>query len=125
MVLSAGKSFVYFARNARTVTTDLLVWYSNTQNNFSPRATIFSLHTLVSPSSRNVNYDKKNNFLGRKFLSSFYLYKFRKYRFFVIPEYIIKHPVYFNTYWLVSIIVSVELYKILEIFLLHCQKSLE
>jgi hypothetical protein len=29
--------FAYFARNARcTVTTDLLVWYSNTQNDFSP-----------------------------------------------------------------------------------------
>jgi hypothetical protein len=31
MVLSVGGSFAYFARNARcTVTTDLLVWYSNT-----------------------------------------------------------------------------------------------
>jgi hypothetical protein len=42
--------------NARcTVTTELLVWYSNTQNDFSLRAAIFSLHTLASPSGRNVN----------------------------------------------------------------------
>jgi len=55
-----GGSFVYFARNARcTVTTDLLVWYSNTQNDFSPGATICSLHTLASPSGRNVNYNEK------------------------------------------------------------------
>jgi hypothetical protein len=32
---------------------------SSTQNHFSPGATIFSLHTLASPSSRNVNYDEK------------------------------------------------------------------
>ena len=49
-----------FARNARrTVTTDLHVWYSNTQNDFFPGAAIFSLHTLASPSGRNVNYDEK------------------------------------------------------------------
>jgi hypothetical protein len=60
MVLSVDGSFAYFARNARcTVTTDLLVWYSDTQNDFSPRAAIFSLHTLASPSGRNVNYDKR------------------------------------------------------------------
>jgi len=60
MVLSVGESFAYFARNARcTVTTDLLVWYWNIQNDFSPGATIFSLHTLASPSGRNVNYDEK------------------------------------------------------------------
>ena len=36
-VLSVGGSFAYFARNARcTVTTDLLVWYSIAQNDFSP-----------------------------------------------------------------------------------------
>jgi len=50
----------YFAQNARcTVTTDLLVSYSNTQNDFSSGAAIFSLHTLPSPSGRNVNYDEK------------------------------------------------------------------
>jgi len=60
MVLSVGGSFAYFARNARcTVTTDLLVWYSNTQNDFFPGAAIFSLHTLAAPSGRNVNYDEK------------------------------------------------------------------
>jgi hypothetical protein len=55
MVLSVGGSFAYFARNALcTVTTDLIVWYSNTQNDF-----IFSLHKLASPSGRNMNYDEK------------------------------------------------------------------
>ena len=63
MVLSVGGSFAYCARNARcTVTTDLLVWYSDTQNDFSPWAAIFSLHTLASPSGRNVNYDKKTTY---------------------------------------------------------------
>jgi hypothetical protein len=60
MVLSAGGSFAYYARNARcTVTTDLLVWHSNTLNDFSPGAAIFSQHTIASPSGRNVNYDGK------------------------------------------------------------------
>jgi len=35
----------------------LTVCYSNTQNDFSPGAAIFSLHTLASPSGRNMNYD--------------------------------------------------------------------
>jgi hypothetical protein len=80
MVLSVGGSFAYFARNAYcTVTTDLLVWYSNTENNFSPGAAIFSLHTLASSSGRNVNYDEKQG-TGKPFFScSFYLYRFRKY----------------------------------------------
>ena len=43
----------------------LTVWYSKTQNHFSPGAAIFSLHTLASPSGRNVNYDE-NNLLGKK-----------------------------------------------------------
>jgi len=60
MVLSVGGSFAYFAQNAHcTVTTDLLVCYSNTQNDFPPGAAIFSLHTLASPSGRNVNYYEK------------------------------------------------------------------
>jgi len=59
MVLSVGGSFAYFARNARcTVTTDLLVPHSNTQNDFSLGAAIFSLITLASPSGRNKNYDE-------------------------------------------------------------------
>ena len=108
-VFSVGGSFTYFARNARcTVTTDLLVWYSNTQNDFSPGAAIFSLHTPVWPSGRNVNYDKKNYLLGKKFWScsfcSFYLYRFCKYVsrdfpiiiFFLIPGYIMKRPVYLS-----------------------------
>ena len=37
----------------------ITVWYSNTQNDFSPGAAIFSLHTLESPRGRNVNYDEK------------------------------------------------------------------
>jgi hypothetical protein len=69
-----------FARNARcTVTTDLFVWYSNTQNDFSPAAAISSLHTLASPSGRNVNYDEKQLTGGKKLSSSFYLYRYRKY----------------------------------------------
>jgi hypothetical protein len=57
VVLCVGRSF---ARNVRcTVTTDLLVWYSNTQNYFSPGVAIFSLHTLALPCGRNVNYDEK------------------------------------------------------------------
>ena len=57
----------------------LTVWYSNTQNDFSPRATIFSLHTPVWPSGRNVNYDKKKTCWEKIFWScSFYLYRFCK-----------------------------------------------
>jgi hypothetical protein len=79
MVLTVGESFAYIARNARcTVTTDLLAWYSNTQNDFSPGAAIFSLHTLASPSGTNVNYDEKQ-LTGEDFSCSFYLYRFRKY----------------------------------------------
>jgi len=73
MVLSVGRSFAYFARNARcTVTTDLLVWYSNTQNDFSPGAAIFSLRTLASPSGRNENYDVKQ-LTGKIFFELFLL----------------------------------------------------
>jgi hypothetical protein len=81
MVLSVDGSFAYFAQNARcTVTTDLLVWYSDKQNDFSPGAAIFSLHTLASPSNRNVNYDEKQLTGTKKCLScSFYLYRFHKY----------------------------------------------
>ena len=80
MVFSVGCPFAYFARNARcTVTTHLLVWYSNTQNDFSPEAAIFSLHTLASPSGRNVKYDEKQLTGGKKLSCSFYLYRFCKY----------------------------------------------
>jgi len=60
MVLSVGDFFAYFARNAHcTVTIDLFVWYSYTQNDFSSGRAIFSVHTLASPSGRNVNYGEK------------------------------------------------------------------
>jgi hypothetical protein len=80
IVLSAGDSFAYLARNAGcTVTKDLLVWYSNIQNDFYPQAAIFSLHTLTSPSGRNVNYDEKQ-LTGEKIFELFLLsYRFRKY----------------------------------------------
>jgi hypothetical protein len=85
MVLSVGGSFVYFARNALcTVTADLLVWYPNTQNDFSPEAAIFSLQTLASPSGRNVNYDEKQ-FTGKNnfelFLPSVQFRKYMSYGF--------------------------------------------
>ena len=82
-----GGSFAYFARNARcTANTYLLVWYSNTQNGFSPGAAIFSLRTLASPSGRNVHYDEKKLTGEKFFLScSFYLYRFRKYVFHGFP----------------------------------------
>jgi hypothetical protein len=67
MVLSVGGSYAYFAQIVRCpVTTDLLVWYSKTQNDFSPGAAIFSLHTLASHSGRNVNYDEKQLSGGKK-----------------------------------------------------------
>ena len=86
MVLSVGGSFAHFARNARcTVTTDLLVWYSNTQNGFSPGAAIFShihLHRLAAEMWTTM----KNNLLEKKILScSFYLYRFRKYLSYGFP----------------------------------------
>jgi hypothetical protein len=94
IVLSVGGSFAYFAWNARcTVTTDLLVWYSNTQNNFSPGMAIFSLYTLVSPSGRNVNYDEKQLTGKKVFVSwSFYLYRFRKYMSYGFPIIIFFNP---------------------------------
>jgi len=81
MVLSVGGSFAYFARNVRcTVTTDLLVWCSNTQNDFSTGAAIFPLHTLASPSAQRYDLRWKTAYWGKNFLScSFYLYRFRKY----------------------------------------------
>jgi hypothetical protein len=76
-----GGFFAYFARNERcTVTIDLLVWYSNTQNAFSPEAAILSLRILATPSGRNVNYDEKQLTAGKKSWNfSFYLYRFCKY----------------------------------------------
>ena len=61
MVLSVGGCFAYFARNARcTVTTDLTrVIFQHTKRLLPQGTAIFSLHTLASPSGRNVNYDEK------------------------------------------------------------------
>jgi hypothetical protein len=103
MVLSAGGSFAYFARNAHCiVTTDLLLWYSNTQNEFSLGATIFSLHKLPSPNGRNVNYDGNKLtgeiffwvvcFICTGFVNTFPTVFLQQ--MFVIPEYIMKHHVY-------------------------------
>ena len=76
----------YFARNARcTVTTDLLVCYSSTQNDFSPGAAIFSLHALALPSGRNVNYDDKQ-LTGEKIFGLFlFSVRFRKYMSYGFP----------------------------------------
>jgi hypothetical protein len=81
------------------------MWYSNTQNDFSPGAAIshyIDSHRLAAEMWTMM----KNNLLGKKFLScSFYLYWFRKYVSygfpiinFCNPEYIMKHPVLFG--WL-------------------------
>ena len=92
----------YFARNARcTVTTDLLVWYSNTQNDFSPGAAIFSLHILASPSGRNGNYDEKQLTGERGMSCSFYLYRFRKYVYYGFPIINLCNPgVHYETLYL-------------------------
>jgi hypothetical protein len=85
VILSVGRSFAYFVWNSRhTVTTDLLVWYSSTQNDLSPGAAIFSLHTLASPSGRNVNYDEKQ-LTGKQIFELFYLYRFHKYMSYGFP----------------------------------------
>jgi hypothetical protein len=80
MVLSVAGPFAYFARNARcTVTTDLFVWYSNTQNDFSSERPFFLCihsHRLAAEMWTTM----KSNLLVKKFLScSFYLYGFCKY----------------------------------------------
>ena len=63
----------------------LTVWYSNTQNDFSPRAAIFLVHTLASPSGRNVNYDERQIPGGGNLSCSFYLYRFHKYVSYGLP----------------------------------------
>jgi hypothetical protein len=58
----------YFERNAHcTVTTDLLFDIPIHKTTSAPAgAAIFSLHTLASPSGRNVNYDEKQITGGKK-----------------------------------------------------------
>jgi hypothetical protein len=54
------------------VTTDLLCDIPTHKNDFYPGAAIFSVHTLASPSGRNVNYDEKE-LTGRKIFELFLL----------------------------------------------------
>jgi hypothetical protein len=86
MVLSVGGSFAFFAGDARwTVTTDLLVWYSNTQNDFPPERP-FSHYIHSYRLAAEMWTTMKNNLRGNKFLSySFYLYRFRKYVSYSFP----------------------------------------
>jgi hypothetical protein len=70
MVLSAGGSFAHFARNAhRTVTTDLLVWYSNTQNDFSPERP-FSHYILSHRLAAEMWTTMKTTYWGKNFYLS-------------------------------------------------------
>ena len=103
MVLSVGGSFVYFARNARcTVTTDLLCDIPTHQTTSPDGVAILSLHTLASPSGRNVNCDEKGTYWEKIFLAvPFSCTVFVNtcptgilQKFFVIPDYIMKRPVY-------------------------------
>ena len=74
MVLSVGGSFAHFARNARcTVTTDLLAWHSNTQNDHF--LTKIHSHRLAAEMWTTM----KSNILGGGLSCSFHLYRFRKY----------------------------------------------
>ena len=77
--LVCRRFFAYFARSACcTVTTDLLVWYSNTQNDFCPGAAIRYIHSHRLAAE--MWTAMQNNLLGKNVLScSFYLYRFRKY----------------------------------------------
>ena len=85
MVLSVGGSYAHFARNTRcTVTTDLLVWYSNTQNDFSPELP-FSHCIHLQRLAAEMWTTEKNNLLvasgrggGGELSCSFYLYRFLK-----------------------------------------------
>jgi len=68
-----------------SIHTHLLVWYSNTQNDFSPGAAIFS-HIHSHRLAAEMWTTMKNNLLGKNVLScSFYLYRFRKYVFYSFP----------------------------------------
>jgi hypothetical protein len=73
MVFSLCGSLEYFARNARcTVTTDLLVWHSNTQNDFSPELP-FSHYIHSHRLAAEMWTMMKNNFLGKQFFEVFLL----------------------------------------------------
>jgi len=79
MILSVGGSFAYFARNARcAVTTDLLCDIP-THKTTSPPERPFSRYVHSHRLAAELWTAMKNNLLGKKILSSFYLYRFRKY----------------------------------------------
>ena len=96
--------FAYFARHARcTVTTDLLVWYSNTQNDFfqkRPFSHYIHSHRLAAEMWTTM----KNNLLGETFwvvpsICTGFVNTCPSVQLqwiFVIPEFIIKRPVYFH-----------------------------
>jgi len=81
MVLSVRGSFAYFARNARsTVTTDLFVWYSNTQNDFTPGAANFlNTYTRIAQRQKCELRWKTTYWENIFWVLPFYLYMFRKY----------------------------------------------
>jgi hypothetical protein len=69
------------AQQPQTYSCDILIHKTTS----TPGSAIFSLHTLASPSGRNVNYDEKQ-LTGKKILNcSFYLCRFRKYVSYVFP----------------------------------------
>jgi len=86
MVLSVGRSFAYFVRNARcTVTTDLLCDIP-THKTTSPSKRPFSHYIHSHRLAGEMWTTMRNNLLGKKFLScSFYLYRFRKYMSYGFP----------------------------------------
>jgi hypothetical protein len=86
MVLSVGGSFAYFARSVRcTVTTDLIVWYSNTQKTSPPKRP-FSRYIHCHRPVAEMWTTIKNNLMGKEFFScSFYLFRFRKYMSYGFP----------------------------------------
>jgi hypothetical protein len=84
------------------------VWYSNTQNDLSLGASIFSLLKLASPSGTNVNYDEKELSGGEKLSCSFYLYRFRKYVYYGFPIINFCNPeVYYETPCIITQLVKI------------------
>jgi hypothetical protein len=80
VVLSVGGSFAYFAQNACcTITTDLTcVIFQHTQRLLPPEQP-FSHYIHSHHLAAEMWTTVKNNLLGKKFFSSFYLYRFCKY----------------------------------------------
>jgi len=98
----------------------LTVSYSDTQNDFYPEAAIFSLHTLLSPSGRNVNYNEKH-LTGGGMSWSFYLYRFRKYVSYGFPIiHFCIHVAHYETLCILNIL-NIYCYKR---FRYYCRGSL-